>query len=71
MAVDPAVVRATQEQLRKDGHEGLASVIELLRWTACRPSEVCTITAGDLYETDEGLGKPQDQEAHGHRAGDS
>ena len=55
MAVDPAVVRATQEQLRKDGHEGMASVIELLRWTACRPSEVCTITAGDLYETDEGL----------------
>ena len=55
MAVDPAVVRATQEQLRKDGHEGIASVIELLRWTACRPSEVCTITAGDVYETDEGL----------------
>ena len=55
MAVDPAVVRATQEQLRKDGHDGIASVIELLRWTACRPSEVCTITAGDLYETDEGL----------------
>ena len=55
MAVDPAVVRATQEQLRKDGHDGIASVIELLRWTACRPSEVCTITAGDLYETYEGL----------------
>ncbi len=54
-AVEPETVRATIGRLRADGHHGLAGVLELIRWTGCRPDEVCGLIAGDVVQTRDGL----------------
>ena len=54
-AADPEHVRATIAQLRADGHRGPAGALELIRWTGCRPDEICGVTAGDVVETRDGL----------------
>ena len=52
---DPAAVRALAAELRARGHHGHASVLEILRWTGCRPEEVCSLTAADVRQTSAGL----------------
>ncbi|MDA7668714.1 site-specific integrase [bacterium] len=52
---DPAAVRALAAELRARGHHGHASVLEILRWTGCRPEEVCSLTAADVRQTSTGL----------------
>ncbi len=54
-AASPKAVEATAHALEEDGHVGLANVIRLLRWTGCRPDEVCRLSVHDLVETPEGL----------------
>ena len=52
---NPAHVRALSGELRNRGHHGHADVLEILRWTGCRPDEVCTLTAADVIEAQHGL----------------
>ena len=52
---DPAAVRALAAELRARGHHGHASVLEILRWTGCRPEEVCSLTAADVRQASTGL----------------
>jgi integrase len=54
-AANPAHVRALVDELHARGHHGQAAALEVLRWTGCRPDEVCTLTAGDVAETPHGL----------------
>ncbi|MFM1889337.1 MAG: hypothetical protein RLZZ565_94 [Planctomycetota bacterium] len=51
----PEHVRALVAELDARGHHGPARVLELLRWTGCRPDEACTLTAADVVETRHGL----------------
>ncbi len=52
---NPEHVRALVAELDARGHHGPARVLELLRWTGCRPDEACTLTAADVVETRHGL----------------
>ena len=51
---DPAAVRVLASELRARGHHGHALVLELLRWTGCRPEEACSLTAADVLQTPNG-----------------
>lgn len=54
-AADPRVVDATATALEAEGHAGIAAVIRLLRWTGCRPDEICRLTVQDVATTPDGL----------------
>ena len=54
-AANPEHVRSLVKELYARGLYGPARVLELLRWTGCRPDEVCTLTAGAVVETPRGL----------------
>ncbi len=55
MPADPRAVALTAARLEADGHLGLANVIRLLRWTGCRPDEVCSLSADDVVNSPDGL----------------
>lgn len=52
---DPRAVGATVTALQQAGSEHIANIILLIRWTGCRPSEVCGLTASEVCETLDGL----------------
>ena len=54
-AACPDAVRRTVDHLRGEGHVGFAGALELLRWTGCRPTEICHLRMADVAETAEGL----------------
>ena len=51
----PRDVEATAAALDHDGFEGIAGAVRLLRWTGCRPVEVCRARIGDIEQTPEGM----------------
>ena len=51
----PALVEATTQHLKEDGHAGIAGAIRFMRWTGCRPDEACRLTLRSL----EGLNSPE------------
>lgn len=54
-AADPEHVRALVAELDARGHFGEARALELVRWTGCRPGEVCTLRAANVFSTPDGL----------------
>lgn len=46
--VSPALVEATAVHLEADGHPGIAGALRFMRWTGCRPDEVCRLQLGSI-----------------------
>lgn len=52
---DPQAVSATVRVLETNDRAHIAAIVKLIRWTGCRPAEICNLTAGEIVDTPEGL----------------